>query len=289
MTPLSVGTAQRTKTNWGCERMELRGDNINNDLQIRSLALLLGAYDQAIKQGEKPPFRCPDQRHKNNIGRAEPVWLSNEIALSRKKEITAQQYMEAYFEWLEPYFKVYGTKEEVQTLAEFVYHDRDLTIDQRKLYAAIKHDKLKTGGEYTPSSKLNNVVDSPILRFDEKVREAGVEGKLLAHLLSNEQITVDYMEWDYLEYIPQGQQIAKKKYSTNTIYEFAEQLSEKNIRRPARPRKHPELDGKGVCEKHLNKEKTAIEEEALRRRTIYNSLRDESDVYYGKEVGGDEA
>ena len=157
LTPLSMGFNLREKENtytlkdgqsWTIARHEILGDSINDEDQIRALALLLGAYRFAIETQPdgRTPLKLLDERFKLRTmsrlflpdGRYDNVEVHIPSA-NLKGDMQVQQYLELFYQWIEPFVKILGTNEEVDNLEDFIDGRKRLEFDRFRYFAYVSY------------------------------------------------------------------------------------------------------------------------------------------------------
>ena len=164
LNPLSCGINMRYKDEGSGKRLELLGDHIEDEDQIRAFLLFYAASIVNFRANQfKLPIRTSltlktEDRHYPNLV---PDGRYSEIEVvelrSGSMTITAQNYLEIYFEFFRKGIEQLGTPEEVKNLEDFVYGRKKLEIDQFKRFAIaslFKKNK-KTYFEYAPELCMN--------------------------------------------------------------------------------------------------------------------------------------
>lgn len=138
LTPLSCGINLRDKS----PRLELLGDYIPDDDQIRAFLLFYAGTILNLKcnSGRLPFILCPnhprnDVKYGNLVldGRYSKVGV--DILDNEHKNITAQTYLEVYYDFFREGIAELGTEDDVENLEDFIYGRRPLEIDRFKKYA----------------------------------------------------------------------------------------------------------------------------------------------------------
>lgn len=206
LTPLSVGLNLRSKDE-NPRRYELLGDSLTNEEQIKANALLLGAYSQARSQGHAPPFLPEAIDLKNTLflpdGRYDEVRIVHPPRSGDsdiKKTISAQQYLELFYHWLEPFVKDLGTRGEINNLEGFVSGDKNLEFDNFKYFAFIKDQEGKKGGMYLPIRTCNKNFPGQILMASGKKRKTPLEGRLLGEYIKKMKDKIESMTWEKIDF-----------------------------------------------------------------------------------------
>ncbi|MDO8516813.1 MAG: hypothetical protein Q7S33_01690 [Nanoarchaeota archaeon] len=193
LTPLSVGLNMRYKS----PRIELLGDSINNEEQINALGLILGAYSYNSKNSFNfPQIQNEDDFH---IGISKKLFLPNgrysPIKLvGMDKEIQAQQYLEMFYKWIEPFVSALGTKKEVQNLEDFIEGRKQLEFDKFKYYSYLLDLNKKKEGAYLPSKELHTSLEQT------RERKVPLEGRLLGEIVKQLKRDISAMDWEKMIY-----------------------------------------------------------------------------------------
>jgi len=219
LTPLSIGLKLREKDNRG--RYEILGDSINNEEQINATALLLGAYAYAIENEGRTPLQ--PQNCSNSLFL--PNGRFNEIAINSSKanfegNIQVQQYLELFYQWINPLVNKLGTKKEIENLEEFISGIKKLEFDNLKYYSHLKDLDAKDGGVYLPitTKDLKNPVH--ILKRG-KERDLPLEGRLLGEIIKQKKNDIREINWTHIN-LNNGEHIS----GIDGIYKFAQKLNE---------------------------------------------------------------
>ena len=232
LTPLSSGLNMRKKT----PRVEFLGDYITDEDQIRSLALLFGAYSYAFVFHPlpcvEPSLPISMGNHvftagsKNEIflqnGRFSPVHLKIPD-LGINEMVSAQKYLEYFYQWIEPFAKQLGTHEEVSNLESFIFGDKKLEFDKFKYFAHLLDSKGKKGAIYCPLLESDQEFPSKTLRHSGKERTLPLEGKLLGSIVKNIRGDISSMNWDNIIF-NDGDSLN----SIDEIYSYAMTMFEKD-------------------------------------------------------------
>ena len=218
LTPLSTGLNLREKDR---VRLELLGDSINNEDQINALALLLGSYSIASGQGNRFPWRVNELHMGENkfkllLPNGRYDFVSGNFG-KNGEEIQAQQYLEAFYHWLQPTIEGLGTKKEIQNLKAFVQGDKKLEFDKFKYFAHVYDENKKNKGVYLP---LNLEEEATILKKVDK-NNLPLEAKLLGEIVTKKNKSIENFGWRSLQL--NNQVIVGIK----EIYKYAESLNER--------------------------------------------------------------
>jgi len=192
-TPLSRGMRLRDSG----DRVELFGDSINNEDQINALSLLLGSY--SIKREFE---RCPIQQ--------KPKWgdlrryksRDNMVPLlyGRPRRITAQEYLEQFYEWLRPVISVLGTEKEIKNLNDFIFGNKLLDVDKPEYFKELKARGGKRKGIYCPVEITGKNESGRILKKKRGAnRKLPIEGQLLGEIIKRRKEQLSSMDWDSIE------------------------------------------------------------------------------------------
>jgi hypothetical protein len=227
-TPISGGINMRAKRE-GSNRYEFLGDYLSIEEQINALALLMGSYSYAVQNtdsilpislsdktvisvGDRLPLFCPD-------GRFSKVF-STFPTRNEPEKITAQKYLELFYEWVSPFAKNLGSKREVENLKAFVLGNKKLEFDYFSYFAHVLSNGGKKMGTYYPIGIPKQDVPHKTVVLSGKVRNLPLEGKLLGSFIENdEKLEIRSFEWDS---IGLSGSIHKELDSIDDIYSFAE-------------------------------------------------------------------
>ena len=210
LNPLSCGINMRYKDEGSGKRLELLGDHIEDEDQIRAFLLFYAASIVNFRANQfKLPIRTSltlktEDRHYPNLV---PDGRYSEIEVvelrSGSMTITAQNYLEIYFEFFRKGIEQLGTPEEVKNLEDFVYGRKKLEIDQFKRFAIaslFKKNK-KTYFEYAPELCMNPN------KYSEDREIPTPMGRFLGSLADKtnmfvredvRQFSVSSMDWGYI-------------------------------------------------------------------------------------------
>jgi len=216
LTPLSCGFNVRT-----CKsdnRYEVMGDSLTNIDQIKATALLLGAYSAAtettnfkknifpIKTSIYTPYNYKKNMLKN--GRYSEVNVYSGSKSNRKIQSTqAQNVLEVFYEWINPFVYKLGERDEINNLEAFIKGDKKLEMDDLKYFNELKkRGKIGKYGVYIPEDiATQNDVRSQVLKIINNANlEAPIEGKLLGIYAKNnhydsknpDKFVTTSMEWN---------------------------------------------------------------------------------------------
>lgn len=206
LTPLSCGFRLRKrgrKKELG--RYELLGDSLTNEEQIRATALLLGSYAYAIEAKESNPLKVVGHKFKPNYstslflpnGRYDEVKIEHAQTKFEGK-IQAQQYLELFYQWIEPFVKELGTKEEAQNLEDFISGRKKLEFDKFKYFAYLYDMDGNKTGEYQPIKTKDPDNSYQILKASERKIDIPLEGKLLGELIKRKKDQIELLKWEEL-------------------------------------------------------------------------------------------
>lgn len=196
LTPLSKGMAIRGKDS---TRYELLGDSIVNEDQITSLALILGAYQQAVVKGNFPKYFSPEitdrsLSRQSKDGRYAQVELVN--SRGEHSSAQAQQYLESFYEWLSPAIKRLGTPQEISTLEDFISRRAKLEFDKFDYYSFLQDNKLKEEGYYKPNTeRVDDQSFTTLITKTGKDRKLPLEGRLLGQLITSKLDEISGIDW----------------------------------------------------------------------------------------------
>ncbi|MBU4502935.1 MAG: hypothetical protein KKA79_10150 [Nanoarchaeota archaeon] len=212
-TPLSTGITVRKKYK-SQNRYELMGDSIINEDQIRATALMAGAYSYAFDYEGNTPFKLPrkkfrigkktynflpDGRYDKIILQYYPHYNKKRIILPQfQGKIQVQQYLELFYQWIEPYVKVLGTKEEVQNLEDFISGRKELEYDKFKYFAHLLSINAKSHKTFLPVEVDHPKNPGQILRASNKLRKVPLEGILLGEIPKQRKNRMERMSWDII-------------------------------------------------------------------------------------------
>jgi len=206
LTPLSIGLNLRAKEG-NPPRYELLGDSLINEEQIKANALLLGAYSQARSQKHESPFFPEIPNLTNTLflpdGRYDKIKIIHpqHSGDSDVKTISAQQYLELFYHWLEPFVRDLGTKREVNNLEGFISGDKKLEFDNFKYFAFIKDEGGKDGGgTYLPIRTLDKNLPGQVLRASGKKRKIPLEGKLIGEYVKKMKDKIKSINWEKIDF-----------------------------------------------------------------------------------------
>jgi hypothetical protein len=254
LTPLSCGFNIRTDKY--SERYEILGDSLTNIDQVTATALLLGAYSQATENKSFFTNVFPidilgisDGGYVNNMFREGRYSKIDTIIDNKKYSTQAQNVLELFYEWLNPFVYRLGERDEINNLEAFIKRDKKLEMDDLKYFELLEKNKgLGEGNCYMPIEiNTRNGVRSPVLQVvKENEIKTPIEGKLLGiyainNTIENQFVTTN-MDWETIVITKKiekmvekkrlfGPDIEKKVIETRTeyingiheIYEFAEQ------------------------------------------------------------------
>ncbi|MDO8517346.1 MAG: hypothetical protein Q7S33_04450 [Nanoarchaeota archaeon] len=222
LTPLSVGLAIRDRTSLG--RYELLGDSINNEEQINALGLMLGAYSHLASNLDKHDKNFHLYYSNFNFFSVNcriDSFLKNKRYSyfdSNQGEIQAQQYLEMFYKWIEPFVSVLGTKKEVQNLEDFIEGRKQLEFDKFKYYNCLNEMNFKSGGTYLP-----NELFKAITLTETRERKIPLEGELLGEIVKQLKDKIEEMSWNNITINDNNSEIK----GIREIYEFARRLNTK--------------------------------------------------------------
>lgn len=212
--PLSKAFNLRAKPG----RMELLGDSLASEDQLKATALLLGAYSYAIKDGK--PFHILNNRNLdfNDLqyhqglnfrtgskvtdflpdGRYSELLVST---VSEPQEMQAQQFLEMYYDWLKPYVEELGNKDEIKNLEDFIYMRKPLESDKFNLYAYMLNQDVEEDGKFRPRKFDEN--NATFITKSNKERELPLENRLMRAIYENPRERYDpYAEWGSWDSLP---------------------------------------------------------------------------------------
>lgn len=196
LTPLSIGANIRGKDN---ARFELLGDSITNENQINSLALILGAYQQAAVNGNSPVFKIAATNRNFFEGISDGRYAKINITGPNEETtstVQAQQYLESFYEWLSPVIKKVGTPAEISKLEDFISGRAQLEQDKFDYYAFVRDSGLKREGLYYPNTeKVDEKTFTTLVSKTEKDRALPLEGRLLGQLITSKGDNIREMDW----------------------------------------------------------------------------------------------
>ncbi len=164
LTPLSVGINLREKSDPVPGRLELLGDYIEDEAQIRAFLLLYAGTILNFEANAKQlPFYLVEPRGRGDGHYPNPVLDGRFTRLKVKRpgsdrtyEITAQTYLQMYYELFKEGIAQLGTPEEVRNLEEFIEGRKILEIDKFKKYAFAYQLKKDDGAvDYHPEFCLD--------------------------------------------------------------------------------------------------------------------------------------
>lgn len=245
LTPLSYGLNVRTKDE-DHNRIEILGDSLTNEEQIKATALLLGAYSYAMDSNPDLPFKLRFNTYSSYYsdpfvmgcrtamflpdGRYDKVQVyAPEIGFEGK--IQVQQYLELFYQWIEPFVKALGTKKEVQNLEDFISGRKKLEFDNFKYFSYLKDMNAKDEGIYMPTNTKNPKLPSQALKISNKKRSLPLEGKLLGALVKRRKNIIDSFDWSAIHFSRDVRVKGKWVYMIDgirNIYEYASSLN-KNL------------------------------------------------------------
>lgn len=143
LTPLSVGINLREKEDPHPGRLELLGDYIEDEKQIQAFLLFYAGTILNFKaNADRLPFYLAaesangDARYDNPIlnGRYSKIEIKT-AGSNTFQEISAQTYLELYYELFKEGIAQVGTPNNVAILEDFIYGRQTLEIDKFKKYA----------------------------------------------------------------------------------------------------------------------------------------------------------
>ncbi|GEM_PF-3137195 len=145
LTPISTGINMRLKED---SRLELLGDHLPDEDQVKAFLLFYAGsmlnveanidqlplhyrgaainnskYDNPVPDGRYTPIEVLAMDYKNG-------WRNN-----KAMTISAQEYLQIYFEFFKEGFEELATPAEMKNLEDFVYDEKKLEIDKFKKYA----------------------------------------------------------------------------------------------------------------------------------------------------------
>jgi len=231
LTPLSVGFALR---NGRTGRYELLGDSLNNEDQIKGLALLLGAYSLMLERYERFPLALKDVGQLNTCtkfltnGRTDEV---NVFSLDKGVvKIQAQKFLNAFYQWIKPMVLEIGTKREVKNLEGFISGEKQLEFDRREFYEHLRANNLKEiDGTYLPFETNDPQNPGTVLTKSGRARKVSFEGRLLGKLVDRRGESIDHMSWTGVEINGHGERTSLN--TVEEIFKYATQFFPKS-RRP---------------------------------------------------------
>jgi len=210
LNPLSCGINIRRKDEYSGARIELLGDHIEDEDQIRAFLLFYAAsiinfnanaWDMPMKisnilsNASCYPNLVQDGRYsKIEVDILRP---------SHRITITAQDYLEIYFEFFREGIEQLGTPDEVKNLEDFVYGRKKLEVDQFKRFAYASLFKERNIRSFEYNSRF--CIDPN--RYSEDREIPTPMGKFLGSLADKtnmfvredvRQFSVSSMDWGYI-------------------------------------------------------------------------------------------
>ncbi len=166
LNPLSVGTNLRGKP----QRLELLGDYLDNEDQVRAFLLLYAGCVvgyQHLEQrdnAERFPLSLNRQRYlpyddnrakiDNLVRDGRTSQITVELGNGMQKEITAQTYLEIVYRYLKSSIAEIATADDISNLEDFISGRKKLEIDKIEKYgftSFYKGDQQTLGLKYHPS------------------------------------------------------------------------------------------------------------------------------------------
>ncbi len=235
LTPISGALNMRGKMNQidGEGRVEFLGDALSNEDQIKATALLLGAYTYAFDAAEgRLPLSLPGSDFV--VGIKTPVFLqdgrySNVNAdiqdIANSRQLSAQHYLELFYQWLEPYAKRVGSKKEIDNLSQFVFGNKKLEFDQFKFFTYLHNSHGKRNGTYYPIACPDTSMPHKVITFSGKERVIPLEGRLLGGIVAKKNKNIQNMAWNNLVVNDDGGFETARVDGMDNIYKYAHSLN----------------------------------------------------------------
>jgi hypothetical protein len=238
LTPMSCGFNIRS---WD-PRIEILGDSLVSEDQIRATALLLGAYSLAqpehkfpiaIKELNYSDFGTDTfMEHMLRNGRYTILHAKsdkkNHLSESgRFKNTQAQNILELFYEWLSPFVYKLGERDEIRNLEAFITGEKKLEIDDVKYFHMMEEKDTNNycqEGIYPPTSiKTPNGNRSPKLHICKNAK-VPLEGKLWGQLADKHKFDSNYISWESLRF---NEEYMNTNYvdTLPEIYTFLEKVS----------------------------------------------------------------
>jgi hypothetical protein len=233
LTPLSCGFNVRTERK--NNRYEVMGDSLINVDQINATALLLGAYSAATETKLFYKNRFPIQINEldgntyiNNNMLNKGRYSKIKIEINNKTKLTqAQNVLELFYEWLNPYVYKLGERDEINNLEAFIKGDKKLETDDIKYFTSLKKScGLDEDGCYKPLViKTKKGSRSQILQIHKnKKLEVPIEGELFGVYALNttlkDKFITTYMNWNCINVVINDEELEPLE-SIDTMYQFA--------------------------------------------------------------------
>ena len=131
----------------------------------------------------------------------------------RRRTITAQDYLEIYFEFFREGIEQLGTPDEVKNLEDFVYGRKKLEVDKKEKYEFIKPLKKISNRKliFDPSICIDPAnysedreIPTPMGRFLGRIANTHYNKERVniktAGRISKRLVRVENMEWNYIEF-----------------------------------------------------------------------------------------
>ncbi|MBN2053096.1 hypothetical protein JW756_06335 [Candidatus Woesearchaeota archaeon] len=243
LNPASIGTALIIKAI--PNRWEWRGDHIFEENQIKAfLTLFIGTMSCFEANQKYLPMRYAEESgneiYSNLVrdGRESKILITREekdMFMSRKrtwkKEITAQDYLETYYDFFKKGIEEVATREEMRNLEDFISGKKKLEVDKKekyKLYSELKKDEgyLKYDKRFImPASYFQNERPLPSKMAKHLTRYNNIEPVLKRYIRQTVKgfpFKVENLEWRMLDFFEYKKNDDDKSYKKN--YLFAETL-----------------------------------------------------------------
>lgn len=235
LTPLSGALNMRSKlsdTNSGGKRVEFLGDALTSEDQIKATALLLGAYTYAYDTTKTVPIVLDHQCFRIGVkskafipdGRYNRVYASIP-SINFKSELSAQHYLELFYQWLHPFAKRIGTTPEIDNLSSFVFGKKKLEFDHFKYYAYVRNSDGKINGTYYPLPCNDPSAPNKVVQLSGKEKELPLEGKLLGEIVLKKRAKIDYISWEQAKIYDENSDSFRIISGIDNIYEYASSLN----------------------------------------------------------------
>lgn len=247
ISPLSMALNMRLKP----KRFEFLGDYLTHENQINATALLLGAYHHTqvhVKERVPPPLPnilkvAASTRLKVYLrdGRYSPIDPQD------PKSITAQEYLEQFYQWIRPSVFQLATTSEIENLESFISGKNKLEYDHLNYFAYMQVRGLKDGGAYFPLAIGNRNYPEKVVYASPQERELPLEGKLLGSFIES-SLGLSELDWDHLR-LGSRSSSSRQADSIDQIYDLARELQ------PSLPKLDRSVNGATITlkKKHKNK------------------------------------
>jgi hypothetical protein len=245
LTPLSCGSQVRTGKYKN--RYEILGDSLTNTNQINATALLLGAYSAATEtqsyHTDKFPIRVNGLGYniqKPNLlqkGRYSEIEVKINDDFNDIKITQAQNILELFYEWLNPFVYKLGERDEINNLEAFITGEKKLEMDDVKYFNKLKKNNgLSDNGVYAPLVINTRYGSRSQILYPIKKDNLSVpiEGELLGIYAKNcnchvgDKFVTTQMDWNCIRLLNSEMiGIIEPLRDIKSMYAFAQQYHDK--------------------------------------------------------------